>query len=533
MVCLSCAELKHVRRGLSCPSCRGPLLDETAQTLEQLVGAKLRKRLRGWEQQGHLDGRLRERLEADLPPLPVPAERRDPVSQRADAAARALPDAEDVRPRWLDSLQHALRERDDWQRKTESVDPTGDAAAGAGAALFDSRSTGALTAGLHSLTDLDHGDASLRSVIGEYVWWFIGTLLVLAGSVMGVREAWLALGGVPRLLVVAGALLAYHGGFVALSSVVAKKSGVAGRVLGGIALALLPVVFAALSALVALSLPASAAAVIGAAVAGALTLRTLSRRFEGDALALGTAFLPALLAELPLSLSALPVELRVMLPMVGVAACGLAARRGFAALLLSLHGLLALGVFTVVGAPGSLRCRSRSAASASSPSRVGRPPSPWWWCPASPRHRRARPGLTPRRLWRWSLSHWPRRQESRRSRAPSPSTWAWIGGPTPSRRWCRWSQRAPSPRSVRTDAARCTRRSCWRCWRRRWWHGSSGGATPRAGCSGRRGWRRCCSWPPGCPSPRTLNKALGALPARRPTRWCSRCGARPSAWARW
>ncbi|MBK7864554.1 MAG: hypothetical protein IPJ65_39330 [Archangiaceae bacterium] len=361
MICLSCAELKRARRGADCPTCGHALLDETSETLEQLVAARLRAKLRAWENQGELDAPTRARLEGSLPTVAAPqGKKKRSLAQRADALSARLPGADALRPSWLDSLEHAFRERDDWQRPKEPhPDATADAASGASAAMFSGRSTGALTQGLHGLADLDEGSASLGSVIGEYVWWFIGTLLVLAGSVMGVREAWLALGGVPRLLVVAGALLAYHGGFVALSSVVAKKSGVAGRVLGGIALALLPVVFAALSALVALSLPAGLVASAVATAGCALTLRVLGRRFEGDAFALGVAFLPSLLAELPLSLSTLTQEVRALLPLVGVVACGLAVRTRAAggrlspsAALLSLYGLLALGVFTVVGAPG-------------------------------------------------------------------------------------------------------------------------------------------------------------------------------------
>jgi len=349
MICLTCADLKRVRRGAVCPACRGPLLDETEEALEQLVAAKLKHKLQHWSADGHLDEATRAKLEATLPKVELPrAEPAESVTRRADALAAALAPAGDGKPGWVDALANAFRERDDWKRAPEAEEPERDAA------LFDGGrgDTGALTGGLHTLADLDEGDASLRSVIGEYVWWFIGTLLVLGGSVMGVREAWLALGGVPRLLVVAFALLAYHGGFVALSSVVAKKSGVAGRVLGGIALTLLPVVFAALSALVALALPAGVLASAAAAGVCAFTLRTLGRRFEGDPVALGLAFMPSLLAELPLSMAGLAPELRIALPLAGVAACGVAARRGVAALALALYGLVALGIFTVVGAPG-------------------------------------------------------------------------------------------------------------------------------------------------------------------------------------
>src|SRR5205085_431909 len=111
--------------------------------------------------------------------------------------------------------------------------------------------------GLESLVELDTagGAAGKEGTLKlhEYVWWFLGAVLVLGGSIMGVREAWRALGGVPRQLIVTGALFVYHAGFIGLGVFLARRSLSAGRVLASIGLALMPVVYVALSALVTLS----------------------------------------------------------------------------------------------------------------------------------------------------------------------------------------------------------------------------------------------------------------------------------------
>ncbi|MEZ4467255.1 MAG: hypothetical protein R3F43_23115, partial [bacterium] len=198
----------------------------------------------------------------------------------------------------------------------------------------------------------------MRAAIGGSVWWFIGTLLILAGSVMGVREAWQSLAGVPRLLTIGGALFVYHAGFIELSRIVGRRSGQAGRILAGIAAGLLPVTFVALAWLFALSPGLGALVGGGAALAATLTLGRVTGLFGVRALAPAAALVPSLLAELPLASTTDPWT-RALLPLVGVAAFAVAARPWSAerrppvgALLgLAAYGALALGAFALLGGP--------------------------------------------------------------------------------------------------------------------------------------------------------------------------------------
>ena len=157
----------------------------------------------------------------------------------------------------------------------------------------------------------------------EYVWWFLGALLVLGGSVMGVREAWRALGGVPRQLIVTGALFAYHAGFIGLGVFLARRSLSAGRVLASIGLALMPVVFVALSALVGLSPMVGLPCALVVAGLWLLTLRLAGRLLHGTSVvALALALFPSLLAELPLMWLDDSPWPRALCAFAGVAALG-------------------------------------------------------------------------------------------------------------------------------------------------------------------------------------------------------------------
>lgn len=161
-------------------------------------------------------------------------------------------------------------------------------------------------------------ETEVRPLLYENIGWFIGTLFVLAGSVYGVREAWRTLGGVERHLLVAAAFMAYHAGFAGIAKLLGSRSATTGRVLGGIAIGLLPVVFVALSSLAALHVPVGAAASIACAALATFTLRSVSRRFE-SAGALASSVIPVLLAQVPMASLAPSSWARVLLGFAGVA----------------------------------------------------------------------------------------------------------------------------------------------------------------------------------------------------------------------
>ena len=374
-----------------CLECGTALVPATEPHLEALVQATVRRHIERWRFDGLVDGDTASRLEASLtvaradtveaapavkPQAPSPGEDSAVrVEAWADDVAASLREAAEWRPGWgaelarsLDEAAKAEREqaarrrvtaRGSWEDDDSGEDGLG-SALGSGQALFAQGQTGALGGGLEAMVALDEGSASAPR-LNEYIWWFLGAVLVLGGSLMGVREAWRALGGVPRQLLVTGALFGYHAGFVGLGAFLFRRSPSAGRIVAGIGLALLPVVFVALSALVALSPVPGVAVALGVAGLGLLPLRAAGRLLYGaPGMSLALALFPSLLAGLPLMGLEEAPWLRALCASAGVVAFGAsvwrarAAGSGLAPLVsagAALYGALCLALFCVASAP--------------------------------------------------------------------------------------------------------------------------------------------------------------------------------------
>jgi hypothetical protein len=326
MICPACARLRADEAVAACPECGTALVPATEPHLEALVRATVRRHIERWRFDGLVDGATAERLDASLsaevapsvPTLEQPVPEADSavrVEAWADDVAASLREASGWRPGWgaelarsLDEAAKAERElrarRREAARGSQEDGDSGEdglgSALGSGQALFASGSTGALGGGLEAVVALDEGSARAPR-LNEYIWWFLGAVLVLGGSLMGVREAWRALGGVPRQLLVTGALFGYHAGFIGLGAFLFRRSPSAGRIVASIGLALLPVVFVALSALVALSPVLGVAIALGVAGLALLPLRAAGRLMYGTpGTSLAMALFPSLLAGLPL-----------------------------------------------------------------------------------------------------------------------------------------------------------------------------------------------------------------------------------------
>ena len=154
-------------------------------------------------------------------------------------------------------------------------------------------------------------EAALRRdmlpLLYENVGWLVGALLVLTGSIYGLREAWISFDAAGRWATVAGALLAYHALFVMVSAVLARRSALAGQFLAGIGACLVPLAFVAVANLAAVRLvpgmgaarfwraPAGHAGERGPAVRHGTRARARAVAAGGDA-----ADLPRLPADSPL-----------------------------------------------------------------------------------------------------------------------------------------------------------------------------------------------------------------------------------------
>ncbi|EPX57258.1 hypothetical protein D187_007012 [Cystobacter fuscus DSM 2262] len=380
MLCLTCAEPRIEAPESTCPVCGASLQPLTSDSLESLVQERLQRKISALRATRLIDEPTATRLSdalvgATAVSVAAPLLEEPPtLEQKADALADKLAALEDWRPTWgrsfFQSLEDRAREEREArqqalrrERRAHDHEDGLDLASDSGQALFHRVDAGAL-GGLEAMAALD-GDTADTSdsapKLHEYVWWFLGAVLVLGGSLMGVREAWRALGGVPRQLLVTGALFAYHAAFIGLGVFLSRRSASVGRVLASIGIALLPVVYVALSSLVALE------PLLGGAVAAGLTglclvtLRPTARLLYGASpVSLGGALIPSLLAGLPLMALDEAPGARTLCAFVGVAALAgsvwrvrkeAASRAALAVLSTGLYGAAALALFTVASAP--------------------------------------------------------------------------------------------------------------------------------------------------------------------------------------
>ncbi len=200
-----------------------------------------------------------------------------------------------------------------------------------------------------------HEEAALRRdilpLLYENVGWLVGALLVLTGSIYGLREAWISFDAAGRWATVGGALLVYHALFVMVSAVLARRSMRAGQFLAGIGACLVPLAFVAVANLAALRLApglGAAAILVGACT---VTLAGVGRRFGA-----GRALTPALLLP-ALTLLLYPrlagdSPIRFGLPILALAGPWLVTRRAatrasLGAFILAVYAALASEIFAL------------------------------------------------------------------------------------------------------------------------------------------------------------------------------------------
>ena len=410
-VCTTCFEL--VEGGSTCTRCGGKVgrkKKDWAARDEKVVADRIAQ----WRREGLIDENLEENLLATQPRARTPL-----TSESRDATADATADAKGAAPaehaasienaanrfesgasalfgeigsRWK-KISKAIEEESPPSEKPENEraqEPIAhdDRATEAGRAIFarggERNVVGAGVEALSALDDdhEDHGAAppppgmtreearplgaqGPHVLVGTgQVFWFIGTILVLAGSVMGVREAWRTLEGVWRPVVIAGAMFGYHVLFVGLSRLLAKRSETTGRVLAIIASGLLPIVF------VAAAVAIGQERAVGMPFAGVLLLASLGSMFvagrsaepralgSGFALAIGLA--PSLLLELVIGGGGAPTPTRGLVVLLGLVPVAIAATRtrfaisatSVVALAGSAYGALAVGILGLYGGPG-------------------------------------------------------------------------------------------------------------------------------------------------------------------------------------
>lgn len=242
MICLSCNESHFGIPGRLCPVCSRPLMIATNANTQKMVESQLRSWLDEWSTQGSVSADAAEQVRRALA---------SKTSDRLSQAVISRAPLEELLQAWLTKrwqwLAQLLAGLVEWpnQKKTpknktqNETEPKGARLAGGKHERWS---------GLEHVARLDEEHfsfwAALQPLLNTYVWWFVGTVLVLGGSILGMREAWLVLGPLPKQLTVIAALLLYQALFGSLSFLLSRRSATTGSLLAYVALCLLPLPFA-------------------------------------------------------------------------------------------------------------------------------------------------------------------------------------------------------------------------------------------------------------------------------------------------
>lgn len=385
-LCVSCAEIFDSPG--KCPKCGAAF----ARTVEDFAAWEIKRlvaRIETWKSEGLVDARLSKRLITRIEKgAPLEAEAPEELEKPASTAVVAEV-VEEKRPHALERGADALMGggASFWKELSsrhaemvKAIDAEGphspddappsssrraDSGIDAGRAVF-ARGHAVVSPGIEALTELDANDASeaAKPLGALQVFWFIGTLLVLSGSVMGVREAWRSLEGAWRPLSIAVALFGYHAAFVGLSRFLARRSVVTGRVLGGIAIGLLPIVMVAAAVARVMAPQLGLLAGIAFMGASAISLMITGPVFaKGAGIGLALGLLPSFFIELLLGGTNVDERSRIMWPIFALIPVFIAASssryaqnpgtiiRGAAALAASLYGAVSVGIFAYFGSP--------------------------------------------------------------------------------------------------------------------------------------------------------------------------------------
>ncbi|HRG75050.1 MAG TPA: hypothetical protein PLX69_10870 [Leptospiraceae bacterium] len=273
MICLKCNAFHSGFVGRLCPVCSEPLQLETNANRDKLVLGRMREYLSNWQSSGIVSKKAIVEIEDALANTNLPKEEQANPSFGILSlflewvqslitvffvGIGSLFEPMIVKPKAVNyKYSHSGKEIDSsYENLTEGI-------------LTEDNSR---ISGLDSLSEMDERPrrrkgkysvdpfkesikeepafeiwSGLRPLFNEYIWWFIGSLLVLTGSIMGIREAWLVLSGINRHLTVLGAVVLYQFLFTALGVFLGTRSVITGRLLSVISLLLLPVSFSVVS----------------------------------------------------------------------------------------------------------------------------------------------------------------------------------------------------------------------------------------------------------------------------------------------
>ncbi|HMV43419.1 MAG TPA: hypothetical protein PKD50_12835, partial [Leptospiraceae bacterium] len=272
MICLKCNSFKPGFVGRLCPVCSEPLQLETNSNRDKLVLGRIRDYITKWQKTGKISKKSLTEFELALEAESNP----EPKEISVGFIEMVLKYLQGLLFSFFSGFskifEPILIKNDETSFTKKSGKRDIDASfESATDALFNQDNSN-LT-GIEALTELDESKKTtgkyrnanypkykseenfeiwkgLQIFFNEYIWWFIGSLLVLSGSIMGIREAWNVLSGVNRHLTVLLAVVIYQYLFVSLGIFLGKRLNVTGKLLSSISLLLLPISYSVSSDLI-------------------------------------------------------------------------------------------------------------------------------------------------------------------------------------------------------------------------------------------------------------------------------------------
>ena len=350
MICLKCNEFRVGFVGRLCPVCSDPLVLETNSNRDKLVFGRMREFLSRWQKSGEVSKKTISEIESALANTNIPQD-----SNERSYSFGILT----IFIEWIQALltsffiglgaifEPVLLKPKTSKAYTKISGKDADAS-------FENLTEGILVednsnlSGLDAISELDEKLLSrkgkydtrkfkvkqtepefeiwsgLRPLFNEYIWWFIGTILILAGSIMGIREAWTVLTGVNRHLMVLIAVIIYQFLFTALGLFLNKKSVVTGKLLTVISILLLPVSFSVVSDVFLASNSLGIIALIISSILSMGILSFIAKQFQISIVGGVLAILPSLVLQaiIPKFTESLYPGILIFLPLCIVSYCG-------------------------------------------------------------------------------------------------------------------------------------------------------------------------------------------------------------------
>lgn len=332
MICTKCNAFHSGFSGRLCPVCSEPLVSETSENRDKLVLGRIQQFLQKWKTNGQISNSAYKEFEKAL------QSENQTVSERPKEEYSSgflyifsLWASELIKyffkglaglfePMLQDPKKKSFR--NSRSSKSDLYSPT-------------STDSSDNLSGLEVFSELDGKSkkrkskfeeepeiiwSGLKPLFNEYIWWFIGSLLVLTGSIMGIREAWMVLSGVSRSITILSAIFIYQALFVGLGLLLSRRSVTTGKLLSGISILLLPVVFSVISDIVFLE-PITGFIVLSILVVLTLLLYSaMGKLYQISVLNLALPILPSMvvLSTIPIATNKVFSLLLLFIPLIFV-----------------------------------------------------------------------------------------------------------------------------------------------------------------------------------------------------------------------